>query len=209
MDSEAINFFFILVLLLSENPGRFGSRANALTTGDITNASRDLDQEYSMFDAVDAAVERRRTAIADRRFERCVGAKTDDKRFGLYRQNRRRMLHRKRTLLDRSGKEAHRHRAAVDTTTVRRKKRPFRIAIVREFLERAMVGRLFWLVHRLAISNTSRSRTVQTHENRHEQRKEPGFKRMPDHQLNYRLKTKAGYVTPVTFAKSIAQLTKR
>lgn len=151
-----------------------------------------------MFDAVDATIERGRAAIADRRLERCVRTKTENKLLGLNSFNGRRMLDRKRTLLDRSRKEAHGHRAAIEATVMRRQRRPFRIAIRRQLLERAMVGRLFRLVHRLAISDARRSRAVQTDEYRHEQCKEPSFERMLTHQLNYRLRKGARYVTFVT-----------
>ena len=163
-----------------------------------------------MFDAVDAAVERRRSAIADRRSERCMGIGTEDKRLSLNSQSRGRLLQRKRTLLDRGGKETHRHRTAIELAAFQRDEACVALAIGScDFLQRAMVGGLRRFVHRLAISNARRPRTVQTDEDRHEHRKEPGFERMLAHHQDYVAKVEKGDVTFVTFAKSITQIAKR
>ena len=48
-----------------------------------------------------------------------------------------------------------------------------------------MIGRLFRAIHRLAIGDASRSGTVQTDENSHEQSKKSNFERMTIHHLYY------------------------
>ena len=133
-----------------------------------------------MFDAVGALVDRRRAAITDRRLERCYGTKRKNKRRRCNDSGNRGLLDGERILLDRAGEKTDRHRTAIEVAAVRRKRGrmifAFLIAMSREFLERAMVGRVLGLAHRrLAIRDASRSRAVQTDEHRHKQSEESDF----------------------------------
>ena len=134
-----------------------------------------------MFDAVGAPVDRRRPAIGDRRMKRRDGMKLRTGDIYLDNGRRRGLFDRERIFLDRSGKETHRHRAAIEVASMGGKRRARIIAIRGEFLERAMVGRLFRPIHRLAIRDARRPRTVQTDEYHHEQSKETNFERTPIH----------------------------
>lgn len=138
-----------------------------------------------MFDAVETAVERRRPAITDSRLKRCERTKVRDEFLGLNGKDRCGVLDRKRILLDRSGKETHRHRAVINFAAVARKERTFRIAIRRKFLERAMVGGFGRRGHRPAISDARRSGTVQTDKHRDEESKKSNFQRVPYHKVYY------------------------
>ena len=128
-----------------------------------------------MFDAVGTAVQRGRTAVAHRRWKRRVRTKIENKWLGLNRQNGRRLLDRKGVLLDRGREKANGHRAAIELAGLNRDEIRIRIAIRREILKRAMIGRFLRRVHRLAIRDAGSPRTVQTDEHHHEQSQEPNL----------------------------------
>lgn len=127
-----------------------------------------------MFDAVGASIDRRRAAIAVRRAKRSDRTKGKNKRRRRNNVCGRSLFDRERILLDRPGKKADRHRAAIDVAAIRGEcwrivLLAFGAAMSREFLERTMIGRSLRLFHRPAIGHTGRTRTVQANEYRNEE----------------------------------------
>ena len=131
-----------------------------------------------MHDAVAAAVEWRRAAIAGGRQYMGDVSKLGPVKLRFDDRNIPRLFQRERWLLDRSWEKADRHRAELKFSALDRRKRCLRTAMRAVLFQRAMVGRFLRLVHCLTISDAGCPRSVKADEDRHEQSQEPGFQHM-------------------------------